>query len=179
MEDKYKISFDEIRALLQENQYQQDDINSLEKAFEFAKKLHNGQFRISEEPYIIHPMEVVKILISLRADIHTLMAGFLHDILEDTDTTVDELKTLEYISDTVIDAVVTLTRTKEETYNEYIERVGNNRLATVVKLHDLKDNMDITRYTDFKDISLSLLERYHKAYNYLVKQLFKLENNSN
>ena len=64
MEDKYKISFDEIRALLQENQYQQDDINSLEKAFEFAKKLHDGQFRISEEPYIIHPMEVVKILIS-------------------------------------------------------------------------------------------------------------------
>ena len=82
MEDKYKISFDEIRALLVDENYQPEDISELEKAFLFAKKLHDGQFRISEEPYIIHPMEVVKILISLRADKHTLMAGFLHDILE-------------------------------------------------------------------------------------------------
>ena len=91
---EYTINFDEIRALLTEEHYQPDDIVELEKAFEFAKKLHEGQFRISEEPYIIHPMEVVKILISLRADIHTLMAGFLHDILEDTDTKPEEIKDL-------------------------------------------------------------------------------------
>ena len=82
----YNISFDEIRELLKAEGYHEDDIIELEKAFEFAKRLHDGQFRISEEPYIIHPMEVVKILIYLRADVHTLMAGFLHDILEDTDT---------------------------------------------------------------------------------------------
>ena len=86
MEEKYEISFEEIRVKLTEEHYQPEDIAELEQAFEFAKKLHSGQFRISEEPYIIHPMEVVKILIGLRADKHTLMAGFLHDILEDTDT---------------------------------------------------------------------------------------------
>ena len=84
--EQYVITFDEIRALLAEQQYSDDDITELEKAFEFARKLHSGQYRVSEEPYIIHPMEVVKILIGLRADKHTLMAGFLHDILEDTDT---------------------------------------------------------------------------------------------
>ena len=91
MEDKYNISFDDIRAKLVEEHYQQEDILELEKSFEFAKKLHEGQFRISEEPYIIHPIEVVKILISLRADKHTLMAGFLHDILEDTETKPEEI----------------------------------------------------------------------------------------
>ena len=63
-------------------------------SFEFSDKYHDGQLRKSGEPYIIHPMEVVKILISLRADKHTLMAGFLHDILEDTETKPEEIKEL-------------------------------------------------------------------------------------
>ena len=90
--EQFVITFDEIRALLVEQQYAESDIEELEKAFEFAKKLHAGQYRVSEEPYIIHPMEVVKILIGLRADKHTLMAGFLHDILEDTETKPEENK---------------------------------------------------------------------------------------
>ena len=89
--EQFVITFDEIRALLVEQQYAEKDIEELEKAFEFAKKLHSGQYRVSEEPYIIHPMEVVKILIALRADKNTLMAGFLHDLLEDTDATEEEI----------------------------------------------------------------------------------------
>ena len=81
--EQYVISFEDIKNKLIELEYQESDIQELEKAFEFAKKLHAGQYRVSEEPYIIHPIEVVKILIGLRADKHTLIAGFLHDILED------------------------------------------------------------------------------------------------
>ena len=51
--EQYVITFDEIRALLAEQQYSDDDITELEKAFEFARKLHSGQYRVSEEPYII------------------------------------------------------------------------------------------------------------------------------
>lgn len=154
--------------------------------FDYIEKKFEGKTDKCGEPYVLHLYRVAKtakesyfirLTETEKDDVYKI--ALLHDILEDTDTTVDELKTLDYISDTVIDAVVTLTRTKEETYNEYIERVGNNRLATVVKLHDLKDNMDITRYADFKDISISLLERYHKAYSFLFKQLIKLENKSN
>ena len=54
--EQFVITFDEIRALLTEQQYAEKDIEELEKAFEFAKKLHAGQYRVSEEPYIIHPM---------------------------------------------------------------------------------------------------------------------------
>jgi (p)ppGpp synthase/HD superfamily hydrolase len=154
--------------------------------FEYIEKKFEGKTDKCGDPYVFHLYRVAKnasnseyMRLTETEKNEVYKIGLLHDILEDTDTTVDELKTLDYISNTVIDAVVALTRSKEETYNEYIERVGNNRLATVVKLHDLKDNMDITRYTDFKDISLSLLERYHKAYSFLFKQLFKLENKSN
>ena len=152
--------------------------------FDYIEKKFDGKTDKCGDPYVFHLYRVAKTAsnsewLTETEKYEICKIGLLHDILEDTDTTVDELKTLDYISDTVIDAVVTLTRTKEETYNEYIERVSKNRLATLVKLHDLKDNMDITRYTNFKDISISLLERYHKAYNFLFKQLIKLENKSN
>ena len=64
------------------------------KLINLLKKLHDGQFRVSGEPYIIHPCEVAKILAGLEVDTHTLIAAFLHDVLEDTDTkpeTIEEL----------------------------------------------------------------------------------------
>jgi GTP pyrophosphokinase len=62
------------------------------KAYEFAKKKHEGQFRKSGEPYFTHPAEVAYILAELRMDIPTIIAGFLHDVVEDTDTTVEEIE---------------------------------------------------------------------------------------
>ena len=52
--EQFVITFDEIRALLVEQQYAEKDIEELEKAFEFAKKLHAGQYRVSEEPYYLN-----------------------------------------------------------------------------------------------------------------------------
>ena len=159
MEDKYKISFDEIRALLQENQYQQEDIVSLEKAFEFAKKLHDGQFRISEEPYIIHPMEVVKILISLRADIHTLMAGFLHDILEDTDTKPEEIK--ELFGEDVLNLVQGVTKLGKLQFKSKEERQAENFRK-----------MFIAMANDVRIIFLKLADRLHnmRTLNFMSAQ---------
>ena len=68
---KQEISFDDIKKSLQEEQYQDDDIAILEKAFEFARKLHDGQYRISEEPYIIHPLNVALCNISKFEEIVT------------------------------------------------------------------------------------------------------------
>ena len=148
MEDKYNISFDEIRALLQEEHYQQEDIAELEKAFEFAKKLHDGQFRISEEPYIIHPMEVVKILISLRADKHTLMAGFLHDILEDTDTKPEEIK--ELFGEDVLNLVQGVTKLGKLQFKSKEERQAENFRR-----------MFIAMASDVRIIFLKLADRLH------------------
>lgn len=89
-----KPLFDEIKEKLIAQNREEEDIKQIEQAYLFAKRLHEGQYRISEEPYIIHPVEVAKILVDLKVDSHTLMAAFLHDILEDTDTKPEEIKEL-------------------------------------------------------------------------------------
>ena len=159
MEDKYKISFDEIRALLVEEHYQKEDISELEKAFEFAKKLHDGQFRISEEPYIIHPMEVVKILISLRADMHTLMAGFLHDILEDTETKPEEIKDL--FGEDVLNLVQGVTKLGKLQFKSKEERQAENFRR-----------MFIAMANDVRIIFLKLADRLHnmRTLNFMSTQ---------
>lgn len=89
-----KPLFDDIKKILIEQNRESEEIEQIEKAYLFAKRLHEGQYRISEEPYIIHPVEVAKILVGLKVDSHTLQAAFLHDILEDTDTQPEEIEKL-------------------------------------------------------------------------------------
>ena len=89
-----KPLFEDIKNELIAQNRDPKEIEDIEKAYLFAKRLHEGQYRISEEPYIIHPVEVAKILVGLKVDSHTLMAAFLHDILEDTDTQPEEIEKL-------------------------------------------------------------------------------------
>ena len=89
-----KPLFDDIKKILIEQNRESEEIEQIEKAYLFAKRLHEGQYRISEEPYIIHPVEVAKILVGLKVDSHTLQAAFLHDILEDTNTQPEEIEKL-------------------------------------------------------------------------------------
>lgn len=126
-------------------------------------------------PYFEHCDRVAKGAFELVMDddiaLKVWYIGLLHDVLEDTDTTIDELKQIEGVTDDIIDAIKTLTRGyySEETYFEYIERVSKNDLARIVKLCDLKDNMDSTRLPEITDDYVSLLKRYHKAYKILTK----------
>ncbi len=149
MDDQSKL-FDDIRTKLEEQHRTPEDIAQIEKAFEFAKKLHEGQYRVSEEPYIIHPVEVVKILVDLRADTHTLIAGFLHDILEDTDTQPEEIK--ELFGEDVLTLVQGVTKlgklkfkSKEERQAENFRRLfiamANDVRIIFLKLADRLHNM--------------------------------------
>ena len=155
--EQYVISFEEIKELLVEQKYHEEDIEELEKAFEFAKKLHSGQYRVSEEPYIIHPIEVVKILIGLRADKHTLMAGFLHDILEDTDTKPEELK--ELFGDDVLNLVQGVTKLGKLQFKSTEERQAENFRR-----------MFIAMASDIRIIFLKLADRLHnmRTLNYMA-----------
>ena len=155
--EQYVISFDEIKSLLVEKEYHEEDIEELEKAFEFAKKLHSGQYRVSEEPYIIHPMEVVKILIGLRADKDTLMAGFLHDILEDTDTKPEEIK--ELFGEDVLNLVQGVTKLGKLQFKSTEERQAENFRR-----------MFIAMASDVRIIFLKLADRLHnmRTLNYMA-----------
>ena len=84
--------FEPLEIILKKQGRAQEDIDQIQKAFEFADSHHEGQYRASEEPYIIHPIEVAKILAEFKADTHTIMAALLHDVLEDTDVTAQEIE---------------------------------------------------------------------------------------
>lgn len=142
--------YDDIREKLIEQHRSEEDLALIEKAFLFAQRLHQNQYRVSEEPYIIHPVEVVKILVDLRADSHTLMAGFLHDILEDTDTTPEEIQ--ELFGDDVLALVQSVTKlgklkfkSKEERQAENFRRLfiamANDARVIFLKLADRLHNM--------------------------------------
>jgi guanosine-3',5'-bis(diphosphate) 3'-pyrophosphohydrolase len=70
------------------------DLALLQRAYVFSAKVHEGQERLSGEPYLVHPLAVASILVDLRMDELTVAAGLLHDTLEDTLTTADELRRL-------------------------------------------------------------------------------------
>jgi len=72
--------------------YEEDELLELEHAIDLASKAHKGQKRKSGEPYIIHPLAVASTLIEWGMDIDTVLAGVLHDTVEDTEVTLDELE---------------------------------------------------------------------------------------
>lgn len=143
-------TFKEIKELLITQKHSQEDIEQVEKAYRFAKKLHDGQFRASGEPYIIHPVEVAKILAGLEVDTHTLIAAFLHDVLEDTDTKPEIIE--ELFGSDVLNLVQGVTKlgklqfkSKEERQAENFRRLfiamANDIRVIFLKLADRLHNM--------------------------------------
>lgn len=143
-------TFKEIKELLITQKHSPEDVALIEKAYRFAKKLHEGQFRVSGEPYIIHPVEVAKILAGLEVDTHTLVAAFLHDILEDTNTkpeTINELFGPDVL--TLVQGVTKLGKlqfkSKEERQAENFRRLfiamANDIRVIFLKLADRLHNM--------------------------------------
>lgn len=143
-------TFKEIKELLITQQHSKEEIELVETAYKFAKKLHDGQFRVSGEPYIIHPVEVAKILVGLEVDTHTLIAAFLHDVLEDTDTkpeTIEKMFGSDVLS--LVQGVTKLGKlqfkSKEERQAENFRRLfiamANDIRVIFLKLADRLHNM--------------------------------------
>lgn len=116
--------FEDIYKRLVEQKRPEEDIKKIEEAFLFAKKVHDGQYRVSEEPYIIHPVEVAKILVDLKADKDTIIAAFLHDVLEDTDTPPEVIE--EKFSTDVLTLVQGVTKLGKLQFKSTEERQAEN-----------------------------------------------------
>ena len=144
---------------------------TLEDAIMLAAEKHRLQRDLGGEPYILHPLAVM-----LRMSTETeRIAAVLHDVVEDTEVTLDYLRDMGYSAE-VIDAVDCLTKSPEDTeteldkdqlYESFIERVATNPVARRVKLADLSENMDVRRLKDFDDDSAGRMRRYHRAYRRL------------
>ncbi|MGM9552296.1 MAG: HD domain-containing protein [Clostridia bacterium] len=126
------------------------DEERIDKALQFAREKHKGQFRIGGEEYITHPMAVSEIVKEQGYGIEVQITALFHDLLEDTDATEDEI--LSYGNEEILKAVKLLTKQKGYNMAEYVEGIRKNETAFIVKgadrLHNL--NCAVVADRDFK-----------------------------
>ncbi len=135
---------------------------TLEDAIVLAAKSHRGQRDKAGEPYILH---ILRVVVKLKDENARIVAA-LHDLVEDTGTTLEDLAAAGY-SEEICKAVDCLSRRKDESYEAMIERVAANPLARQVKLADLEDNMDPNRRLHGEDAD-KRRARYEAAHSRLT-----------
>ncbi len=137
---------------------------TLEDAIALAAQAHRGQKGRAGEPYILHPLRVM-----LQFSEEPLqIIGILHDVVEDTGITLDELRARGF-SEEIVSAVDHLSRRSGESYEDFVERIRPNALARRVKLADLEDNMDARRLPTFGQKDGERMQRYHRAWITLTR----------
>ncbi len=144
IEHKVGLLFDLLSKRVTE-----EELSRMRKGFEFARKAHEGQARKSGEPYIIHPIAVATILAQeLELSDNTVIAAFLHDVVEDTKYTIDDIR--ERFGDDVAKLVDAVTKRKKEkyrhskqvdNYRQILESVHYDVRALLIKLADRLHNM--------------------------------------
>lgn len=140
-------------------------MSKLEEAIELAKSYHDGQFDKGGTPYIHHLISVME---AVKLEKEKIVA-IMHDILEDTSCSLSLIQ--EKFGDEIAQAVLSMTRGKNETYDSYIKRVSENEISRVVKIADIKNNMDLSRIPNLTKEDYTRLEKYEKT-------LLKLERHS-
>jgi GTP pyrophosphokinase len=112
------------------------DDKKLVKAYEFAKKAHKGMRRASGEPYIHHPLEVAKILLTLHPDEDSLIACLLHDVLEDTSVTIDDLR--KEFSESIISLLKGMEKLGTIYYRGHERQIENLRKMFLAMANDIR-----------------------------------------
>lgn len=131
---------------------------TLERAIEIAVHAHAGQVDKAGQPYILHPLRVMFAVRSL----HERMAAVLHDVVEDTPITLDDLGTEGFPAE-VLDAIRALTKTEGEARLAAARRAAENPVAKVVKLADVTDNMDLSRISQPTEEDYARLRVYEQV----------------
>jgi len=141
-------------------------------ALDLISKYHEGQKDIGGEPYLLHLYTVSDNIFSWNTDglNRGKVVGLLHDIMEDCGVTESDLS-LAGISNETIRIVKILTHDKSDTYADYIIKISQDPIATLVKIEDLKHNMDITRLKKLDNNAIKRLRKYFYSYKFLTKEL--------
>ena len=152
------VLYEELKELLISQKRPNEEIDDIDRAFEFAQKLHSGQYRVSEEPYIVHPIEVAKILAELKLDKSTIIAAFLHDILEDTETKPEEIQ--ELFGEDVLTLVQGVTKLGKYQFESTQDRQAENFRKMLLAMAK-----------DVRVIFLKLADRLHnmRTLNYMAQ----------
>lgn len=129
-----------------------------EKALGICLTAHAEQVDLAGNPYYEHPVHLAEQM----DDEATTCAALLHDVIEDTDTTLDDM-TLAGMPDAVVEAVRLLTHKRGTPYMDYIEGLADNPIAKKVKLADLEHNSDLSRLPEVTERDLKRIEKYKRA----------------
>lgn len=128
------------------------------KALKLCFEAHKKQVDKSGMPYVFHPFHLAE---QMQTE-ETTVVALLHDLVEDTDYTIEDLVSMGF-SKNITDAIALMTHADDVTYMDYVRKIKNNPIAKVVKLADLKHNSDLTRLDVVDEKALKRKEKYLKA----------------
>ena len=141
----------------------------LDAAIALAASKFVNKFDKSGEPYILHCLQVMQ-NVKKYNDVELEIAAVLHDIVEDTDISFDDLEERGY-SPRVIKIIKHVTREDEISYDDEIARICNDQDSIKVKMADLEHNSSILRLKGIRQKDLERIQKYHKAYFILQAHL--------
>lgn len=128
------------------------------KALKISFNAHKNQVDKSGMPYVFHPFHLAEQM----DDEYSVCVALLHDVVEDTDITVEELITKGFPKE-VINAIELMTHSDSVPYLDYVKAIKNNPIACKVKLADLENNSDLSRLDKIDDKALERVAKYKKA----------------
>lgn len=132
------------------------------KAMKIAYEAHAGQVDKAGLPYINHPLHLAE---QMETE-DTCVVALLHDVVEDTPVTLEELRKSGF-TETQLHAIKAMTHEKGVTYMDYIRELRNNEIAVVVKIADIRHNSDISRIADPTEKDIRRLDKYKSAIDIL------------
>ncbi len=135
----------------------------IEKSLSIAIRAYAGKLDKAGSEYIKHPL---RIMAKMKTDAEMSVA-LLHDVIEDSEITADELLS-EGIPEDVVDAIICLTKIDNESYQDFIVRVKSNELAVKIKIADIEDNINVLRLKLLRDTDLDRVKKYHSAWLFLT-----------
>jgi (p)ppGpp synthase/HD superfamily hydrolase len=149
----------------------------IKTALEIAIKVHEGQLDKGGNPYIGHPIFVA----NKMQTTNEIVVALLHDVCEDSEVTFDNLEKSGFSSE-IVSAIKAITKIKGEKYGDYLERVKHNKIASLVKIEDMKHNSDLSRLKSLSEEDLKRKEKYLLSINNLssftckvCKKVFNVE----
>ena len=128
------------------------------KAIMIAFNAHKEQFDKTGLPYIFHPFHLAEQM----TDENSICVALLHDVVEDTDITFEDLQK-EGFTEKIIDSLKLLTHNLDVPYVEYVKLIKTNPTARLVKLADLKHNSDLTRLNEISEEDIKRYNKYQEA----------------
>ena len=128
------------------------------KAMKISFEAHKNQVDKNGMPYIYHPVHLAEQM----TDENTICVALLHDVVEDTDITFEDLAK-EGFPDEIIAALKLMTHDKSVPYMDYVKQIATNPIASAVKLADLRHNSDLTRLDVVDEKALARAEKYKQA----------------